>query len=152
MFFAIFWTAFIPFGMVILSLVADGLRRSFRQLRAHALASSNRRPIRRGLGAKRALALKEFMLGVEGLERFVAREPLRRVHECAIGVLALESEPVDPRPRRRPASIAPPSSTIPIPRRKSLTPATNSSARRRAASEKRWNMCSTARAARPPTS
>ncbi|MES2462790.1 MAG: polynucleotide kinase-phosphatase, partial [Armatimonadota bacterium] len=51
----------------------------------------------RGLGAKRALALKEFMLGVEGLERFVAREPLRRVHECAIGVLALESEPVDPR-------------------------------------------------------
>ena len=51
----------------------------------------------RGLGAKRALALKEFMLGVEGLERFVSREPLRRVHECAIGVLALESEPVDPR-------------------------------------------------------
>ena len=51
----------------------------------------------RGLGAKRSLALKEFMLGVEGLERFVAREPLRRVHECAIGVLALESEPVDPR-------------------------------------------------------
>jgi protein phosphatase len=51
----------------------------------------------RGLGAKRALASKEFVLGVEGLERFVAREPLRRVHECAIGVLALESEPVDPR-------------------------------------------------------
>ena len=26
-----------------------------------------------------------------------AREPLRRVHECVFGVLALESEPVDPR-------------------------------------------------------
>ena len=39
----------------------------------------------------------EFALGIEGLERFVQREPLRRVHECAFGVLALESEPVDPR-------------------------------------------------------
>jgi protein phosphatase len=51
----------------------------------------------RGLGRKRALALSEFALGVEGLERFVRREPLRRVHECVFGVLALESEPVDPR-------------------------------------------------------
>lgn len=51
----------------------------------------------RSLGAKRSLALREFALGVEGLERFVAREPLRRVHECVFGVLALESEPVDPR-------------------------------------------------------
>jgi protein phosphatase len=51
----------------------------------------------RGLSAKRSLALREFALGVEGLERFVRREPLRRVHECVFGVLALESEPVDPR-------------------------------------------------------
>jgi protein phosphatase len=51
----------------------------------------------RGLGQKRSLALREFALGVEGLERFVRREPLRRVHECVFGVLALESEPVDPR-------------------------------------------------------
>ncbi len=51
----------------------------------------------RGLGRKRALAIGEFALGVEGLERFVRREPLRRVHECVFGVLALESEPVDPR-------------------------------------------------------
>jgi protein phosphatase len=51
----------------------------------------------RGLSAKRSLALREFALGVEGLERFVNREPLRRVHECVFGVLALESEPVDPR-------------------------------------------------------
>jgi protein phosphatase len=51
----------------------------------------------RGLSAKRMLALREFALGVEALERFVRREPLRRVHECVFGVLALESEPVDPR-------------------------------------------------------
>ncbi|MFO0953292.1 MAG: polynucleotide kinase-phosphatase [Isosphaeraceae bacterium] len=51
----------------------------------------------RGLGRKRALAMSEFALGIEALERFVRREPLRRVHECVFGVLALESEPVDPR-------------------------------------------------------
>ncbi len=51
----------------------------------------------RGLGAKRSLAMKEFSLGVESLERFVRREPLRRVHECVFAVLAMESEPVDPR-------------------------------------------------------
>jgi protein phosphatase len=51
----------------------------------------------RGLNRKRSLALREFALGVEGLERFVRREPLRRVHECVFGVLALESEVVDPR-------------------------------------------------------
>jgi protein phosphatase len=51
----------------------------------------------RGLAHKRSLALGELALGVEGLERFVHREPLRRVHECVFGVLALESEPVDPR-------------------------------------------------------
>jgi protein phosphatase len=51
----------------------------------------------RGLGRKRSLALREFALGVEGLERFARLEPLRRVHECVFGVLALESEPVDPR-------------------------------------------------------
>ncbi len=52
---------------------------------------------RRSLNGKRSLALREFALGVEGLERFARREPLRRVHECAFAVLALESEPVDPR-------------------------------------------------------
>jgi protein phosphatase len=51
----------------------------------------------RGLSGKRSLALREFAVGIEGLERFVQREPLRRVHECVFGVLALESEPVDPR-------------------------------------------------------
>ena len=51
----------------------------------------------RGLSTKRSLALREFALGLEGLQRFVDREPLYRVHECAFAVLALESEPVDPR-------------------------------------------------------
>jgi protein phosphatase len=51
----------------------------------------------RGLSTKRSLALREFALGIESLERFVRKEPLRRVHEAVFGVLALESEPVDPR-------------------------------------------------------
>src|SRR5262245_29919626 len=52
---------------------------------------------RRAVGAKRALAAREFGLGLEGLERFVKGAPLRQVHECAFAVLALESEPIDPR-------------------------------------------------------
>lgn len=52
---------------------------------------------KRGLSSKRSLALREFALGIEGLERFVNKEPLRRVHESVFGVLALESESVDPR-------------------------------------------------------
>jgi protein phosphatase len=51
----------------------------------------------RKLGPKRSLALREFALGLEALHRFVEKEPLYRVHECVFGVLALESEPVDPR-------------------------------------------------------
>jgi protein phosphatase len=51
----------------------------------------------RGLGRKRSLAAREFSLGIEALERFITHEPLHRVHECVFGVLALESEPVDPR-------------------------------------------------------
>jgi protein phosphatase len=51
----------------------------------------------RGLSRKRSLALREFALGIEGLERFVKSEPLRRIHESVFGVLALESEDVDPR-------------------------------------------------------
>jgi len=51
----------------------------------------------RSVGHKRSLALREFALGIEALERFTAGEPLYRVHECVFGVLALESEPVDPR-------------------------------------------------------
>ena len=49
----------------------------------------------RGLTGKRNLALRKFALGHEALKRFVAREPLQRVHECVFAVLALESEPID---------------------------------------------------------
>ena len=52
---------------------------------------------RRGLQLKRSLALREFHLGVEGLHRFTQNEPLHRVHQCVFAVLALESEPTDPR-------------------------------------------------------
>ncbi|HEV2639678.1 MAG TPA: polynucleotide kinase-phosphatase [Actinocrinis sp.] len=52
---------------------------------------------KRSLGRKQSLALREYALGVEALERFVAGEPLYRVHEAVFAVLALESEPVDPR-------------------------------------------------------
>lgn len=52
---------------------------------------------KRGLGHKRALAMREFALGHEALTRFIAKQPLRRVHECVFAILALESEPVDPR-------------------------------------------------------
>ena len=63
----------------------------------YALPENLERLRARGLSTKPSLALREFALGIEGLERFVRREPLRRVHECVFGVLALESEPVDPR-------------------------------------------------------
>ncbi|MFG2605105.1 polynucleotide kinase-phosphatase [Streptomyces sp. NPDC048514] len=51
----------------------------------------------RFLNHKRSLALREYALGLEALDRLAAGEPLWRVHEAVFGVLALESEPVDPR-------------------------------------------------------
>jgi protein phosphatase len=51
----------------------------------------------RAVGHKRSLALREYALGLEALERVARGEPLWRVHECVFAVLALESEPVDPR-------------------------------------------------------
>lgn len=51
----------------------------------------------RSLGHKRSLALREYALGLEALDRLVKAEPLWRIHECVFGVLALETEPVDPR-------------------------------------------------------
>ncbi len=52
---------------------------------------------KRGLSLKRSLASREFALGIESLQRFVDREPLRRIHECVFAILALESQPIDPR-------------------------------------------------------
>jgi protein phosphatase len=51
----------------------------------------------RSLGRKRSLASKEYALGLEALERFVAFAPPDMVHQAVMGVLALETEPVDPR-------------------------------------------------------
>ncbi|MFP8961073.1 polynucleotide kinase-phosphatase [Streptomyces nanhaiensis] len=51
----------------------------------------------RHLGHKRSLALREYALGLEALDRLARGEPLWRVHEAVFAVLALESEPVDPR-------------------------------------------------------
>ncbi|AJE84808.1 calcineurin-like phosphoesterase [Streptomyces albus] len=51
----------------------------------------------RFLGHKRSLALREYALGLEALDRLGGGEPLWRVHEAVFAVLALESEPVDPR-------------------------------------------------------
>lgn len=51
----------------------------------------------RGLGRKRSLAAREFVLGLEALHRFVEGRGLHAVHSCVFAILALESEPVDPR-------------------------------------------------------
>ena len=63
----------------------------------YLLSGNLERLKKRSLGRKRNLALNEFALGMEALERFTANEALYRVHECVFGILALESEPVDPR-------------------------------------------------------
>ena len=63
----------------------------------YSLPSNLERLRARGsLAHKRSLALREFALGIESLQRFVNREPLYRLHEAVFGVLALESEPIDP--------------------------------------------------------
>jgi len=63
----------------------------------YTLPENMQRLRNRSVATKRSLALREFALGIEAMERFVKLEPLRNVHECVLGVLALESEPVDPR-------------------------------------------------------
>jgi len=63
----------------------------------YTLADNLTRLKSRGVQGKRSLALREFALGLEALNLFVKKEPLYKVHECVFGVLALESEPVDPR-------------------------------------------------------
>ncbi|HBW38451.1 polynucleotide kinase-phosphatase [Desulfosporosinus sp. BICA1-9] len=51
----------------------------------------------RNVSRKQRHALMEFALGIEGVKRFVDKEPVERVHECVLATLALEAEPVDPR-------------------------------------------------------
>jgi len=76
----------------------------------------------RGLSHKRSLALREYALGLEALDRVASGEPLWRVHECVFAVLALESEPVDPRPLPRPAPTSAPPSRPYLPPHASLRP------------------------------
>ena len=63
----------------------------------YTLAGNLDRLKNRSLSRKRNLALNEFALGIESLERFVNKQPLYRIHKCTFATLALESEPVDPR-------------------------------------------------------
>lgn len=52
---------------------------------------------KRNIGQKRSMALREYALGLEAVRRAVAGDPVWRIHQCVFGVLAMESEPVDPR-------------------------------------------------------
>lgn len=52
---------------------------------------------KRNVGKKQKHALREFALGVEGIQRLVDGEPIERIHECVLSILAMESDPVDPR-------------------------------------------------------
>ena len=63
----------------------------------YTIPSSLERLRKRSLRKKQDLALAEFSLGMEGLERFAKKDPFYRFHECAFAVLALENEEVDPR-------------------------------------------------------
>jgi PNKP adenylyltransferase domain, C-terminal region len=72
------------------------LRQFVIEMREAGLNTTTVRLRKRSLSHKRSLDLREFARGIEALE-IPRREPLRRVHECVFGVLALESEPVDPR-------------------------------------------------------
>jgi protein phosphatase len=63
----------------------------------YTVPSNLERLRQRAVGRKRSLALREYALGLEALDRVARGEPLWRVHECVFGILALESEPVDPR-------------------------------------------------------
>lgn len=63
----------------------------------YTLPHNLKRLRKRGLGKKRSLAFREYALGYEALKNFVERKPLYKVHGYVFGVLALESEPVDPR-------------------------------------------------------
>ncbi|MDF2577544.1 MAG: polynucleotide 3-phosphatase [Chlamydiales bacterium] len=52
---------------------------------------------RRNSMGKRHLALQEFALGIEALDYFVSKRPLREIHAYVFAIMALESEPIDPR-------------------------------------------------------
>ena len=92
-----------PVGRGPKGLIQPGVKcRGFDYLRIvygpeYPLPANIERLRARGLGRKRSAALREHALGLEALDRFVANEPLWRVHECTYSILALESDPIDPR-------------------------------------------------------
>ncbi|MGB5759845.1 MAG: hypothetical protein WBM50_23220, partial [Acidimicrobiales bacterium] len=92
-----------PVGRGPRGLIQPGVKcRGFDYLRIvygpeYPLPANIERLRARGLGRKRSAALREHALGLEALDRFVANEPLWRVHECTYSILALESDPIDPR-------------------------------------------------------
>lgn len=51
----------------------------------------------RGPSLRQPESVRSLEAGHEALSRFVANAPLRKTHECVFGILALESEPIDPR-------------------------------------------------------
>jgi hypothetical protein len=51
----------------------------------------------RGIAQKRQRALQQAALGIEGLERLVRGEPVRRIHRCVFASIALDSDALDPR-------------------------------------------------------
>ena len=51
----------------------------------------------RATDRKRSRALQEYILGLQALRLTAQDEPLWKVHQMVFGVLALESEPLDPR-------------------------------------------------------
>ena len=63
----------------------------------YSLPNNLTRLRKRALAGKRKLAMREFALGLEAMQRFIERRPLREVHQCVFGILALESEAIDPR-------------------------------------------------------
>lgn len=52
---------------------------------------------KRGLKKKQQMALDEYALGLEGIQRFIHQESVERIHECVLAVMAIESDPADPR-------------------------------------------------------
>ena len=51
----------------------------------------------RNFAHKRSLALREYSLGIESVDRLVVNEPLWKIHQAVFAVLALESKTIDPR-------------------------------------------------------
>ena len=85
-----------PEGAVAWRMLAEEAR---RRLEASGVVADGSAPAEARWIVERASGNEgpEYALGLEALDRLAEGEPLWRVHEALFGVLALESEPVDPR-------------------------------------------------------